>query len=414
MRPVTRRRPLVVLAGTLAACVVAAVLVVTRCVPEAPRAGLGEPVPAVAGGAADGAPAETDTRPAVKRPPRERAAVPAPAPAESPTESAPAPDYVFPAVDVAGELPADALGTGPCVLHLSLVDGDTGAPVAAKVRLWRLAVPADAHWTAGEHVQRKGDVPKEGIEWRDLPAGRYLVQADAQRSGAAPIPEIVLDGEATVQARLAMPRAIPVRVVVFDAYGNPIERALRGRRSGGSSTRSPVPPDAVTPREPRVERSSVVVMGHGGSSGWVSGGRRGPAPEIVAGPDGFDLGTVGEGSRESTPNVRMGLQFEGLCDVEVRSTGDEAAKGTFVAFTEPVPPLAANVRLPDGRLATEAGARVTGTCRAVLRRPEDPPDRWRDAVVEVKVDLDGFQTLAFEHRLGEPPPEKTMSPAETK
>jgi hypothetical protein len=141
---------------------------------------------------------------------------------------------------------------------------------------------------------------------------------------------------------------------------------------------------------------------------------RGPAQGIVAGPDGFDLGTVAEGSRESTPNVRMGLRFEGLCDVEVGATGDEAATGTFVAFAEPVAPLASNVRLSDGRLASDAGARVTATCRAVLRRAGDPLDRWREAVVAVRVQLDGWQDLSFEHRLGEPPPEKTMEKAEAK
>ncbi|MCE9634082.1 MAG: hypothetical protein K8T90_00115 [Planctomycetes bacterium] len=360
-----------------------------------------------------GAPAPRTGTPPTRAPRPERLSRPRAArPGEAPgspaaATSGPAPEAVA-APMIAGELPEDALGTGPCELFLNLVDDSTGAPLAAKVRLWRLGVPEDERWTAGDHVQKKGNVPAEGIRWSALPAGRYLVQVDAQRRAAAAIPVVALDRAASVTVRAQMPRTFPVRVIVCDAFGGRIDSASVKRGAGGSSLRSPRPPVAVVPRRPRVEDTSATFGMGGGSSSFFTSRRATP---IVGGPDGFELGTITEGSNEGEPRATWTLSFAEGCNVDVRAVGEEAGKGTYVAFTEPLAPIVAGVHLPDGRLAADAGAKVTAACIAVLRGPTDPADRWRDAVVEVRVALGGFLDATFEHRVGESPPQIVMAAA---
>jgi hypothetical protein len=144
----------------------------------------------------------------------------------------------------------------------------------------------------------------------------------------------------------------------------------------------------------------------------ATGGRW--AQEVLFGSDGFELGSVAEATREATPRISFVLRFEGLCDVHIDATAEESAAGIWVGRVEPLAPLVARVRLADGRSAVEAGATISGACTALLRRPTDRTDLWRETVITVLVELDGWRDLSFSHPLGDPPPELTMERVEPK
>lgn len=196
---------------------------------------------------------------------RAPSAAPPPEPPEVREESpvsvpaAPGPGEEDEIVEIRPDLEAELVR-----LRLGLVDRHTGLPVAASVRLWRLGIPEDEEWTAGDHVERQLDLPEEGGLVERLPAGRYRVQCDDQREGSEDPPEFVLAEDAARVLTVAMPRSFEVRLRVFDETLEPVTRGMLSDRTNSTYTRGPATPAWATPRRRKSDRlRSGMMMGVG-------------------------------------------------------------------------------------------------------------------------------------------------------
>jgi hypothetical protein len=92
-----------------------------------------------------------------------------------------------PEPNAANETPVTPpIESGSCALELTLVGAETGKPVASEVHLYRLDIPANARWRAGDHLHAQFSIPVTGHRVDNLPAGRYRLDCAVQRaSGTA-------------------------------------------------------------------------------------------------------------------------------------------------------------------------------------------------------------------------------------
>ncbi len=86
---------------------------------------------------------------------------------------------------------------------------------------------------------------------------------------------------------------------------------------------------------------------------------------------------------------------EGCNLVDVKIESDLAEDTTFVAPLCPLERLVASVFLPCGDRARDRGAKITASCKAVPLRSSDPLEASRKVPVNVKIELEGYETLAF-------------------
>lgn len=166
-----------------------------------------------------------------------------------------------------GSEPPDPVEKGSCRLFLSLVCTDSGAPASGEVELWRLDAPGNEHWSKGDQLQVRVDVPKEGKRIDDLPKGRYRVYLKSERVGATDPPAFRVAGPRTEKIlSFAERRKFRVRLLVRDASGTLLRRASLTSSSYSSSNEDP--PDWVKGRKLRQQgrwfgRASYGIAGVG-------------------------------------------------------------------------------------------------------------------------------------------------------
>ena len=88
------------------------------------------------------------------------------------------PDEAVTAANLGGKTPA--VERGGCALRIRLLDEVTGKPFSSDVELWRLDLPEDEDWTAGDHLQATKNVGPDGGTFTDLPTGRYRIVVRGQ------------------------------------------------------------------------------------------------------------------------------------------------------------------------------------------------------------------------------------------
>ena len=104
------------------------------------------------------------------------------------------PDGTMTVVISGGEQPG--VERGRCALRVRLLDQVTGRPFASEVELWRLDLPDDESWTAGDQRQATAHVDPDGHTFADLPAGCYRTPLRLMRANAwCPGSEVRLHSE---------------------------------------------------------------------------------------------------------------------------------------------------------------------------------------------------------------------------
>ena len=310
-------------------------------------------------------------------------------------------------VNLGGETPE--VMRGRCALRLRLVDQMTGKPFASNVELWRLDLPEDESWTAGDHCQVTGRVSADGGTFTNLPAGRYRIAAHGQSFLADDDPPAFLVRGAVTDLTLPAraPQSHRVYLQVFNERGRELRNGNVRRHRTNSSTCEPGVPAWARRRQPK--RASASINGRLGMGGGAIGcgdGHR-DTPWTAA---GFDLGRFREDSRGERRTTKLSLLVPGhtavMMGVGGRLTGDCAYVAVVVSLDE----LKDLVFLPDGRRASDAGALFEARCRALEIRPPVSPDAWRRLPVNVRVGLGGYEVLTFEYQVDRRPPPQVMRP----
>lgn len=254
---------------------------------------------------------------------------------------------------------------GTARLFLRLLDEASGEPTESEVQLWRLGVPADSEWTEGDLLQETLDVGTAGVLVEDLPCGRYRVFALEQRDGSEDPGEFeVGETGATAVLRIPMPGLLTVRLALLDEHGRPISE-MRCAEGGCSDRSGGAWPEWARERrrrgpESRPEGRDLTFE----TSGSCSCGGRGPVLRAAA--DGtVEIGRLRTDSRRESRARSWSVSVEGRTSVSVEVTGAREPGETLLFGTSvPLECVRRFVLLPDGRRASEAGARVFGSCEA--------------------------------------------------
>lgn len=298
-------------------------------------------------------------------------------------------------------------------LRLRLYDSVSRQPIRSPIELWRIGLPEDRRWTAGDELVERVEVPEPGHVFADLLAGRYRVHARAQRVGAEDPPVFEVVGPTDVDLGVAMPRAFAVAVELIDVYGRSVDAACIGTHGhfdgGGTPTWA---------RERRDKLADMLLVGSGGAAGFY----RSTTAVTRSGPRGLALGLWRERNQE--PGRAMSKQFRvrgastvdvDLEDLEPIDDGSAVAttERRYVGVTVPDGFFDACATLPDGRNARAAWATFSVKSCAVLRELRSPGDLWRDVPIEVRVRHEGraFETFVYRVREG-PPARRTLHPAD--
>lgn len=280
---------------------------------------------------------------------------------------------------------------GLATLQLSLRAPD-GKPCAGKLDLWRVGIPAEPGFTAGDDRIGDFDVPLTGLSLPDLTPGSYRVVTDAHAALApdlaafevkAPRTGLVLD--------VVPPREREAFVDLVDVTGKPFATAEYKSGGGTGSSRRP----AWAKQRAKIEEDGTEsIAGYGGR--YARGISDNSYVKIKRAEHGLPIGRDTEDSQlwESTRSITLRVEhgmFSGTlrCDTkeEPRFRALVIEKGRFEGlFT-----------LPDGspldleRLHVSTPLMLEGELLA--------PDWWLDVPVTVRINAFECKPLTIEFKL---------------
>jgi len=278
-------------------------------------------------------------------------------------------------------------------LRLELRERASGEPRQGQIQLWRLGIPAEKGWTAGDEHVGDFQVPKEGLEIPNLAPGRYRAASDAHAGTAPDLPEFELKGPRTETVlRVDGPQEREAWVEIFDVRGQLFEQAEFKPSSRSGRARQP---SWLRLRAQIAEDGSEIRSGIGGgfhSSSSEQGWRK-----LKRGAHGFSLGREREdgGLYETTRTFLLRVPDHGTVGGTLRFDSREelryrallVEKGSFEGlFT-----------LPDGSALNLGRLHLSTPLEPdVLPRP---PEWWLDVPVSISIQVPGCKRLELVQRL---------------
>jgi len=286
-------------------------------------------------------------------------------------------------------------------LQLSLREKDGGKPSEGELQLWRVGIPAEKGWSAGDEFVGNYRVPAAGLAIPDLSPGTYRALCAAHAASAPELAAFEVEGPRTELAlEVVAPRTREVWVDVVDAIGSTFESA---EYTPGSRSGKPRVPGWLHARSKLEPDGSSATTGAGGAvfSSTRDGGRK-----LKRGAHGFSIGGEPEDGSlyETTRAFQLRVPDHGTVSGSWPCTGQEGLryrvllveKGSFEGrFT-----------LEDGRELDLEYLHVSTPLETdTLPRA---PEWWLDVPVRIAVQVPGYKRLEFEFRLrdGLPSPRK--------
>ena len=228
-------------------------------------------------------------------------------PAQMPRDAGAAGVEDGPPVEGARE-PVAVEGTGSLTLYF--VSAETGAPVEGEVDLWRLGVPEEIEWTAGDVRIARVELEAGVASFDDLKTGTYRVAALMQRRDAAYLPpfEVVagLNAE-TLAVEVAARRDVQLDVLALDGARIPgrVEFLDRGTTMHFGSWRHP---EWAQPRRRKLEGDTLIGVGGAGGGRYHTPHRS--WGERERGERGFVLERLRSSRRTMTYVHKLRLRVE--------------------------------------------------------------------------------------------------------
>jgi hypothetical protein len=275
----------------------------------------------------------------------------------------------------------------------SLRSRDDGKPVAGEIRLWRIELPAEPGWTAGDEYAGSFQVPEAGLSIPDLKPGRYraICGAHARSAGELPAFELRAGGEPVV-LEVEKPRPREVWVEIFDARGQLFETAEYTPSSRSGSLRTP---DWLHPRSKIEADGSLLGQGYGG--GYRNSSSDQGVRKLKRGAHGFPLGSEDEdgGLYETTRAITLRVPDHGQVGGSVRFDSHEELR--YRALLVEKGSYEGIFTLPDGSPANLGRLHVQTPLEPDLL--PRPPEWWLDVPVRIALQAPGCRRLELEHRL---------------
>ncbi len=278
-------------------------------------------------------------------------------------------------------------------LALKLRERATGEPREGQVQLYRVGIPAEKGWTAGDERAGQFHVPKEGLEIPDLPPGRYRAACNAHACTAPDLPEFELKSpRSEVGLELDAPQEREVWVEVFDARGKLFEKAeyLPGSRDGSVRLPGWLHLRAEISADGSVLPAGMAggMLSHSSDQGWR---------KLQHGAHGFSLGREREdgGLYRTTRSIQLRVPDHGTVFGSVTFDGHEELRYRTLLFEKGS--LEGLFKLPDGSEVDLERVRVETPLEPDLL--PRPPEFWLDVPIRISVNVPGFRRLEFEQRL---------------
>lgn len=276
----------------------------------------------------------------------------------------------------------------------------TGEYVASEVDLYRLGVEGNDVWTAGDQLQATLDVPEGGLGVESLPEGDYRIRCVKEASHADDPPPFSVQGPFTqTTLKVVMPRTYPVRLRVVDATGEAVTEARVAFGKVGNVEHGPKSIRWLQRRQ--LVHSDELLICHDRETSFDT-----PlvAKPVSAGPDGFLLGEVRQGTHRCVDLYSGFVEVPGGGRVLVELDGEVTDAVRFLGVTADPSAVAASLRLPDGSVDPSLVERLSIESRAVRVREATPADAWREIPIAVTVEAgDAHAALRFTFLLAELP-----------
>lgn len=331
----------------------------------------------------------------------------APEPAEAlPTEQAVERQLAEDQVSRVGEeAPAEDL-----TLVLLFFSAETAAPVSGVIQLWKLNVPENEDWTAGDLSLLETEVQNGRLEVPNLEPGFYRVHILFALEGSpASLPfEFELD-----QQQVEFVVSVPSKKTAYITWLRPDGTVLRGeedilerRWEGGSSRMVSDPtPVWVNPRYRKTEEGLAISVGSRGAGGRF-GMRLHQEWRRPEGIDGrFSLGPIEQDSRlwrhTTKSRWRRGERLEIELQLNAEGTEDYAC-----VFVEPRD-IQARLIFPAGVAPRDLQEEIHIQCEPVGFGPrptfDDRPvlhaeQAWRQSLLRIRIQTPDFEPVEISWR----------------
>jgi len=215
-------------------------------------------------------------------------------------------------------------------LELRFVHVETGEPVSGEIDLWRLGVPADEEWTAGDVRIGEVDLEDGRAVFDDLIPGAYRVEALMQRRKAASLLAFEVEAGSnalTFDVDPAARRDVQLEVLGVDGalFTGKVEFYDRGSTMSFSGSRVP---DWATPRVLKAPADEYAIGIGGAGGGYYMTSHR-TWREHEREPLGFVLKRLRESSRELTYVHKWRMRLERVMPVPVLGTWSIAEARAF-------------------------------------------------------------------------------------
>ncbi len=278
-------------------------------------------------------------------------------------------------------------------LSLALRERDGGAPRAGRILLWRVEIPVEPPWGAGDQYVGDYAVPASGLVLPDLVPGRYRVLCDAQALSAGELAPFEVRG-ATSEIVLDVdpPREREAWVDLVDARGEPFETAelTLSTRSGGMRT-----PEWRHPRAPLDPEGEYPAQGVGGGMSSTTYDR--PPRKVRRGAHGFSLGPELEDGGLYLTSRSFSLRVYDHGTVHGAVPCDGRVEPRFRMLLVEKGSLEGVFQLPGGEPVDLERVRLS-TPLEPDREPR-PAEWWLDVPIDITVNVPGYEPLRLEHRL---------------
>lgn len=285
----------------------------------------------------------------------------------------------------------------PAKATLQLSLREAGSVREGGLQLWRVEIPAEPGFTAGDEYIGSFHAGAEGVAIPDLVPGRYRALCEAHSCRAAPLAAFEVKAPRTELAlEVVSPRGREVWVDLVDVHGVGFETAqfMYGGRSGRQRL-----PDWLHPRSKIEADGSIQTIGVGGGldSSSVDRGWR----KLKRGEHGFAIGPVLEDGSiyETSSGFQLRVPEHGTVSGTLRNDGHDEQRFRMLLVEKGS--LEGLFTLPDGKPVDLNYVRLE-TPLEPDTQPR-PAQWWLDVPVSISVTVPGYERLEFVQRLREGP-----------
>lgn len=312
-----------------------------------------------------------------------------------------------------------------CSIRLQVYDGPTGAARGSTVTLWRIGLPAEDGWTAGDWRLQDIYVPDTGLLLEDMAVGEY--RAIVHESAPGEDPSFTAKAPLTRVDLVVHPLPVfAVRVHLFDDQARPVTDVYQSIKYWEShhyplATPAWAKPRELPPEEDPPEDELILIdeeMEYGERMAEDND------PMFQESPDGiYPIGHQHAAGRRGSSGIAYLFECQAedkrvhsaLVQVYAPMGHQLTDQGEFdyvAVLPDPVPWLE-RIRLDDGRNGFDIEQHVTVTGGALALGKTRPEARLQEVPITLKIEVPGYPKYSVRRALRHGPIDVELQASES-